>query len=250
MATVSVEKNICNVEPLYQWDLNQELVIYGLSLASIPEVHFSNALMGKALVRQATMDKAGVIRAEVPNSLLQKPYSVQAYVCVYEGDTFETVAKLDIPVKARNKPEDYTLEDDPEVYSFNELENQVVNALAKVAEAEAAYKSATTALEDAVEEAAAAIDDTYRPRVASITLAADAWVEGAGVYTQEVSIPGAFANVLVALQLSNDQMLELIFGGVSFLKVDNDGGTFIATAGGAAPASDMTIQVTLEEVSV
>ena len=133
MATVNVEKSTYTVEPLYQWDVNQGLVIYGLSLASVPEVHFTNALMGKAIVRQATMDKAGVISVEVPNSLLQKPYSLQAYICTYEGSTFETQYKIEIPVKPRSKPEDYTLEDDPEVYSFNALENQVVNALAQIA---------------------------------------------------------------------------------------------------------------------
>ena len=36
MATVKVEKNSYTVEPLYQWDKDQTLEIYGLSLASIP----------------------------------------------------------------------------------------------------------------------------------------------------------------------------------------------------------------------
>lgn len=182
MATVTVNKNTYTVEPLYQWDLNQQLEVYGLSLATIPEVHFTNAAMDKAIVRQATMDAAGVIRAEVPNSLLQKPYTILAYICTYAGSTFETQYKLEIPVKGRAKPADYTLVDDPEVYSFNALENQVVNALARMdaattaavntynqavtkqQEAAAAYKSA----EETLEQTMANIDDKVTEAVAAL----------------------------------------------------------------------------------
>lgn len=266
MATVTVEKNIYTVEPLYQWDKNQELVIYGLSLASIPEVHFTNAAMGKAVVRQATMDAAGVIRAEVPNSLLQKPYTIQAYICTYEGSTFETQYKLELPIKARNKPEDYTLEDDPEVYSFNALENQVANALAvletttaevdtKYNAAVDAYNGATAIVDEAMTNAAHDVAAIIREEAlvngAAITFLAAAWVDsGNGMYTQEVTVEGGTATDVVGLQPSNAQLLAMIDGGVAYLKVDNDGGTFTATAFGAAPPIDMTIQATLTEVTV
>ena len=78
MATVNVEKNSYKVEPLYQWDLNQQLEVYGLSLATVPEIHFTNVAMSRAIVRQARMDAAGVITVDIPNSLLQKPYTIQA----------------------------------------------------------------------------------------------------------------------------------------------------------------------------
>lgn len=130
MSVVKVEKNRYIAEPLYQWDLNQVLEIRGLSLARIPEIHFRNETMSRAIVRQARMDSAGIITADIPNSLLQVPYKVLAYVCAYEGETFESLFKIEIPVTARKKPMDYTLVDDEEIYSFNALENQVVNALA------------------------------------------------------------------------------------------------------------------------
>ena len=129
MAILTVTKNTYEVEPLYQWDKNQVLEIRGLSLASIPEIHFTNDAMDKAIVRQSTMDNAGIITADIPNSLLQKPYKIKAYVCTYDGDTFETQYKLEITVKPRSKPNDYTLEDDLEVYSFNALENKVNNVV-------------------------------------------------------------------------------------------------------------------------
>lgn len=168
MSIVKVEKNTYTVDPLYQWDANQTLEVYGLSLATVPEIHYTNAAMDRALVRQATMDAAGVIRAEIPNSLLQKPYKITAYICTYTGGLFRSLYKLEIPVKGRQQPSDYTLTDDPEVYSFNALENkvdQVVHdyteigkqyaaAVALVKQAEQTYEDAVTYVAEAAEEAA------------------------------------------------------------------------------------------------
>lgn len=132
MSNVIVKSNRYTVEPLYQWDLNQVLTIYGLSLASIPEIHFTNTGMDRAIVKQATMNDAGVISADVPNSLLQKPYTITAYVCIYEGDTFKSLYAIEIPVKARKKPGDYTLENDEELYSFNTMKNQILNLMSSI----------------------------------------------------------------------------------------------------------------------
>ena len=141
MSIVRVEKHNYTVEPLYQWDRNQVLEIYGLSLPSAPEVHFYNNTMDRAVVRQATMDSAGVITVSVPNGLLQKPYTITAHLCIYTGATFETQYTVKIPVTPRTQPADYTLEDDGDVYSFNELNNKVNQALAGIKEAESLFKS-------------------------------------------------------------------------------------------------------------
>ena len=136
MAIVAVNKNVYKVDSLYQWDINQVLEIRGLSVPKVPEIHFTNEAMEKALVRQASMDDAGVITAEIPNTLLQKPYKITAFVCMYEDDTFESLYKITIPVKARNMPADYTFQDnDGEIYSFNALENMVADALNELEEA-------------------------------------------------------------------------------------------------------------------
>lgn len=130
MSIVTVIKNTYTVEPLYQWDLNQVLEIRGLSLPSTPEIHFSNDTMDRAIVRQGTMDDAGVITVDIPNSLLQKPYRIYVYVCTHEGETFQSLYKIIIPVKARNKPADYTITDtDGEIYSFIALEALVYNTV-------------------------------------------------------------------------------------------------------------------------
>ena len=158
MSVVTVDKNTYKVDPLYQWDLNQVLEVRGLSLATIPEIHFCHMDMSRAIVRQASMDAAGVIRADIPNSLLQKPYKLQAYVCIYEGSTFKTLYKVEVPVNGRAKPADYTLEDDPEVYSFNALENEVVNALARLDSETTAAKQNYNAANAALAEAKSAFD--------------------------------------------------------------------------------------------
>ncbi len=185
MSIIKVEKNSYTVEPLYQWDKNQTLEVYGLSLALIPEVHFTNAAMDRAIVRQATMDAAGVIRAEVPNSLLQKPYTIQAYICTYAGNTFETQYKLEIPVKARNKPGDYTLEDDPEVYSFNALENQVANVLAAYAEVDVKHREAVAAYEAATAEIKAATAEMETTVEAAVGAAVETVMENLPILTAE-----------------------------------------------------------------
>lgn len=162
MSNVTVEKNSYTVEPLYQWDLNQVLTIYGLSLPSIPEIHFANDAMDRAIVRQARMDSAGVITVDIPNSLLQKPYKVKAYVCIYQGTTFESLYKIEIPVKARTQPSDYTLADDEEVYSFNALENAVNNCLTLAAQITAEAKAIQNEATDAAQSALTAADEAAK----------------------------------------------------------------------------------------
>lgn len=125
MAIVKVENKTYTVDPLYQWDVNQDLVIRGLSFAAAPEIHFTNASMVRAVRVFSTMDAAGVITARIPNSLLQSSQKVKAHVCTREGDVFKTWYTIEAPVRARVKPADYTITDDPEVYSFVALENLV-----------------------------------------------------------------------------------------------------------------------------
>lgn len=125
MAKVTATQTSYFAETLYQYDLNQVLEIHGLSFATTPEIHFAHAGMDYAIVRKATVDAEGIIRADVPNSLLQKAQRINAYICTYEGDAFQTVYKLVIPVKPRNRPSDYDLPEECEVYDFSAIEVEV-----------------------------------------------------------------------------------------------------------------------------
>lgn len=114
-------------DSLHQWDLNQVLRVTGVNLASAPEVHFSNAAMDRAIVRQATMSNH-IISVNIPNSLLQDSLRILAHIGVYEGSTFKVVETVHIPVRARKRPADYQIEDsDEEIYSFKRLENLIGN---------------------------------------------------------------------------------------------------------------------------
>lgn len=116
-------------DSLYQWDKNQVLTVEGLNITVAPEVHFSNAEMDRAIVRQAYIND-GILSVDIPNSVLQSNLTINAYIGIYEGDTFKIIEVVEIPVIAKKKPEDYTLEvTDEEVYSFKAIENRVNNTI-------------------------------------------------------------------------------------------------------------------------
>ena len=152
-------------DSLWQWDLNQTLELRGLNLSSAPEVHFSNANMDRAIVRQATnVDQ--VVRVEIPNSLLQDPLTIQAHVGIYEGKTFKVIEKVVIPVNPRKRPFDYQIQDsDEEIYSFKELENKLNNVLDEIATTYSSINTALISLEDS----------GYNVKIMSHTLKANKW---------------------------------------------------------------------------
>lgn len=82
----------------------------------------------------------------------------------------------------------------------------------------------------------------------SITLSTS-WTASGSNYTQPVTVAGGTAKSLVALQPTAAQIVALRNARVAALVVDNNNGTFTATAVGAKPTAAMTIQATLTEVS-
>ncbi len=116
---------------LAQWEIDRVLEVRGLNLVNAPEVHFSNANMDRAIVRQSTMENH-VVTVKIPNSLLQDPLRIYAHIGVYEGSTFKVVETVEIPVAPRKRPADYQIEDtDEEIYSFKRLENELANRATK-----------------------------------------------------------------------------------------------------------------------
>ena len=114
-------------DSLYQWDKDQDLIINGLNLTVAPEIHFANANMDRAIVRQSTLS-SNVVTVRIPNSLLQEALTIRAYVGVYEDTTFNVIEVIEIPVIAKARPSDYSLTDtDEEIYSFIRLENEIAN---------------------------------------------------------------------------------------------------------------------------
>lgn len=163
MAIVKVNKDRYTVDSLYQFDYNQDLTIYGLSLPSIPEIHFANSVVKEAIVKQATMDNAGIVSVDIPNEILTYPNNIDVYVCIYEGDAFRVLYKFTIPVNPKKKPAEYVLIDEENIHSFNALENKLENTLklslenyaeanAKYDETNVKYSNAVDLLNEAVEK--------------------------------------------------------------------------------------------------
>lgn len=130
MPNLTLENNgYYTADTLYQWDKDQILNIYGVNVRR-PIIHFTNKSMGSAIIRHPKVDNTGVITVKIPNSLLQKNEPVIAYICGYIGETFKTYYRFDLKLIGRVKPADYTLDvDDEEVYSFNALEQKIIDAL-------------------------------------------------------------------------------------------------------------------------
>lgn len=126
MAKVTVTNNGYSIESLYKWDTGQVLEIYGMDLPVVPQVHFAHKGAQYAIVRQASMDASGVIRASIPDSLLQSSAHLCAYVCTMQGDEFKTHCKIVIPVISRAKPNDYAPEEEVYVYSLAAVEMEVI----------------------------------------------------------------------------------------------------------------------------
>lgn len=100
------------VGSLFQWDRNQVLAIYGLSLPATPEVHFAHGRLEDAIVQPTTMDAAGVIRSTVPNELLEEAQPIKAYICIEKGTSFRSLYTIVIPVEGRSQPGAYEEETD------------------------------------------------------------------------------------------------------------------------------------------
>lgn len=126
MAKVTVHSNGYSIENLYKWDTGQELEIYGLALSVVPQVHFAHEGDQLAIVRQASMDASGVIRASIPDSLLQSSARLCAYVCTEQGDTFQTLYKILVPVLGRAKPVDYAPEEEAYIYALRDVDLETV----------------------------------------------------------------------------------------------------------------------------
>lgn len=208
-------------DSLYQWDLNQDLIIDGLNLSAAPEIHFTNVNMARAIVRQTTLN-AGLIKVMIPNSLLQEPYTIIAHLGIYKGDDFNIIETIEIPVIAKDRPLDYAITDsDEEIYSFKKLENMINNM------ANGGGSSA---------------------RIGEVTLLASKWIGNASPYSQVVTIDGVTENSQVDLTPSVSQLSVFWEKDLGFV-TENRNGVVTVYAIGQKPLNDYTIQVTITEVA-
>ena len=83
------------------------------------------------------------------------------------------------------------------------------------------------------------------PIVTSVSLTVAGWTGAESSFKQNVTIANAPADSLVSIQLSDDVYKKLTENGTTMLRIDNIDGTFIATAIGEKPNTDLTVQVSV-----
>lgn len=86
------------------------------------------------------------------------------------------------------------------------------------------------------------------PRIATITLAAANWTGASAPYSQAVTIATVTSATKVELNPTVAQIISLQNDDIA-LMADNDGGAVTVYSFGGKPSSNMTMQVTLQEVA-
>ena len=93
-------------------------------------------------------------------------------------------------------------------------------------------------------------DALARQTIGSVTLDYTAWT-GNGPYTQVVTVSGATitSNSKVDIQPDATAIQQMITDECAAIYIDNNNGTLTAYAVGSAPTANLTVQVTVMEVS-
>lgn len=91
---------------LVQWDYGQTLKITGVETTETPEVHFSVNRKDAVIVVGNIVD--GAIEAKIPDDLLKEWETIKAYLYIADPDSGKTIKKINMPVKRRERPGDYT----------------------------------------------------------------------------------------------------------------------------------------------
>lgn len=114
---------------LYQWDVDRTVVIGGAEIMKNTTIHFCNRRHNRALVVPATIS-GNDIMAPIPNILLQDAEVLVIYIYQESTDGEQkTTGTLAIPVKPRQKPEDYTYTENIEYANWVKLEQQAIALL-------------------------------------------------------------------------------------------------------------------------
>lgn len=103
-----------------QWDENRKLQVLD---EAVTQVHFANANAGQALVCPV-YEWEGLRVADVPNILLQEALELGVFPVATDAQGRVTVGKEEIPVLAREQPQDYVYTE-TQVLSYSALVEQI-----------------------------------------------------------------------------------------------------------------------------
>lgn len=134
--------------PLWQYDYGQTLLIKGLNLPELYEVHFAPSRTGNAVTVIGTDE--GV---SIPDALLETAGEFYAWIYLHTGeDDGETEYEIKIPVKERAKP----THEEPTPVQQTEIEQVIAELENSQGRAEAAAETAEQAATSATSSAQAA----------------------------------------------------------------------------------------------
>lgn len=130
MIRAMFEENVRKTEArgLVQWDYGQILQIEGLKGIDHAEVHFAvKECSAKAEICIATIEENRIL-ADIPDKLLEVGKDLIAYVYIADAMSGKTVRIIELPVKKREQPGDYSKP------SGKNLLRQVLESLEKKAD--------------------------------------------------------------------------------------------------------------------
>lgn len=90
---------------------------------------------------------------------------------------------------------------------------------------------------------------TAVPKKHTVSLPTASWMGAESPYSQTISGLGATANSKVDIQMDATSLGVLIDSGTSAIWMENNNGTITAKVLGEKPSADMTVQVTITEVT-
>lgn len=91
-------------KPLHQWDYGQRLQISSPDLPALVEVHFEYRGLKEAIVRSCSIAN-GVGTVSVPDSCLEQPSDIIAWIFCIDGTCGSTEKKILIKMKERARPQ-------------------------------------------------------------------------------------------------------------------------------------------------
>ncbi len=138
--------------------------------------------------------------------------------------------------------------------SVNPIQNKVVNAAignlsSLVGDTSVADQIANaTYTQSQVNDLIAAVKAACMPRVKTVTLFVDEWRYDRGEYYYDIQVSGMTANSQVSLQADAASLAILQDDGIALVPVTYSSYVRIWTVGGS-PREDLTIQITVQEVT-
>lgn len=163
---------IIQTDSLYQYDVNQVLAISGSGLTVPPVIHFTNRnpkQTDDALVVQSTIS-SGVVKANIPNSLLLEPYDIIAYMYSVADSAGKTLETIRIPVIKRAKPADFEYSDNISIETVGSLKADIVSYYNSAISQLTKVQSTLTASIESEAETRAAADQDLQNQIDAIVL--------------------------------------------------------------------------------